>query len=133
MEPVQEGPDSAPPQRSGSAKRQRGCIVPIRMLETEKLLAQAKAAAAGLTLGSYGRTVMLGDAGPRARHAPTINAELLAHALAQLRKAGSNLNQVAHVLNAGQAAGSRETTEAVAGVNLAVRQILDLLGRVEPS
>ena len=58
-----------------------------------------------------------------------MNAELLAHAVAQLNKAGSNLNQIARILNAGQAAGSREAFEALADTRAAVVRILDIVGR----
>lgn len=119
------------PKRSGSEKRQRGVPVSVRFSPTERAALDAKARAAGLSIGSYLRAAGLGDAGPRARRAPTVNAELLAHALAGLNKAGSNLNQVAHVLNAGRAAGARASTEAVAELLAVVMQIKDALGRTE--
>jgi hypothetical protein len=54
---------------------------------------------------------------------------LLAHAVAQLNKAGSNLNQIARILNAGGAAGSKETADALADTRAAVVLILDAVGR----
>ena len=55
--------------------------------------------------------------------------ELLAHAVAQLNKAGSNLNQIARILNAGQALGGSEAIEALRDTRSAVVQILDIVGR----
>jgi hypothetical protein len=45
---------------------------------------------------------MLGTPGPRAKRSPPVNAEALGRATAALNKVGSNLNQVAHRLNAGE-------------------------------
>lgn len=120
-----------PPSRSGSQKRARTKTWQIAMTPAEYATGLAKAAAAGLSPSSYGRAVLLGDAGIRARRAPTVNAELLAHALAGLNKVGSNLNQIAHTLNAGHAAGARESAEALAEVRAVVMQIKDALGRAD--
>lgn len=108
--------------RSGSEKRQRSAPVSVRFLDDERAIAKARAAEAGLSLASYLRAAGIGDPGIRAQRAPTVNAEAIAHATAALNKVGSNLNQIARVLNAGQAAGSAETLQAVAEV----REILAL-------
>ena len=60
---------------------------------------QAKAAEAGLSVASFLRASALGDAGPRARRAPTVEKELLGAAIAALNKVGSNVNQIARALN----------------------------------
>jgi hypothetical protein len=41
----------------------------------------------------------------------------------------SNLNQIARILNAGQAIGSREAVDALRDTRAAVVQILDIVGR----
>jgi len=117
------------PLRSGSQKRQRVKSFQIALTDEEFVVVRERAAAAGLSQSSYGRTLLLGAPGPRSRRSPPLNAELLAHAVAQLNKAGSNLNQIARVLNAGQAAGAREAAEALAKTREAVVQILDIVGR----
>jgi hypothetical protein len=117
--------------RSGSQKRQRIKSLQIAMTAEEFTVMRERAAVAGLSPSSYGRAVVLGTPGPRARRSPPLNAELLAHAVAQLNKAASNLNQIARILNAGQAAGRRETEDAVAETRLAVARILDSVGRKE--
>ena len=118
---------SAP--RSGSQKRQRVKSLQIALTPEEFTVACERAAAAGLSPSSYGRALLLGAPGPRARRSPPLNAELLAHAVAQLNKAGSNLNQIARILNSGQAVGSREAVDALKDTRAAVVQILDIVGR----
>lgn len=110
--------------RSGSEKRQRGKgAVLVRLLPTERAEVETKAARAGLSLAAYGRAAMLdGDPGIRAQRAPTLNAEAIAQATAALNKVGSNLNQIARVLNAGQAAGRTDAEQTLAEV----REILAL-------
>lgn len=124
-------PGSAAPaaKRSGSQKRERSKTWQIAMTPDEYLAALAKAQASGLTPSSYGRAVLLGSAGLRAKRAPPINAELLAHAVAQLNRIGSNVNQIAHILNAGRAAGAQDSTETLALVRAAVVQVLEATGR----
>jgi hypothetical protein len=117
------------PPRSGSQKRQRVKSLQIALTPEEFIVASERAAAAGLSPSSYGRALLLGAPGPRARRSPPLNAELLAHAVAQLNKAGSNLNQIARILNSGQAVGGREALEALTDTRAAVVQILDLVGR----
>jgi len=82
-----------------------------------------------MSLASFMRTCALGDAGPRARRSPPVNAELLAYAVSALNKTGSNLNQIAHRLNAAQAVGSLECVAALADTRSAVLRILEIVGR----
>lgn len=122
----------APPllqKRSGSNKRQRAVAISVRLLPAERIEVEERAREAGLSVGSYLRASALGSAGPRARRSPPVNAEALARAVAQLNKAGSNLNQIARVLNAGQSAGFKETLAALAETRAAVSRILDIVGR----
>lgn len=121
---------TAPGQRrSGSEKRQRGAPVSLRFLDDERAIAKARAREAGLSLAAYGRAAMLGDAGIRARRAPTVNAVLLAQAIAALNKTGSNLNQIARVLNAGHAAGSAETLRALDELRAVLALFREATGR----
>ncbi len=70
--------------------------------ETESAQLEARAAKAGLSVSSYMRAAALGDAGPRARRAPTIEKKILGAAIAELNKVGSNLNQIARAVNRGR-------------------------------
>ena len=118
--------------RSGSETRQRRGMS-IRLLPDEHAAISEKARAAGMSIASYIRACALGDAGPRARRSPPINAELLAHAVAALNKAGSNLNQIARVLNAARAVGSAEILAAAAATQAVMSAILELVGRTDRS
>jgi hypothetical protein len=121
-------PPPLPPRRSGSEKRQRRAVS-IRLLPDELAAIAERARAAGLSFAGYLRACALGSAGPRARRSPPINAELLAHAVAALNKVGSNLNQIARALNAGQAVGAQESIAALADTRSAVLRILEIVGR----
>jgi hypothetical protein len=104
-------------------------VVASRVSDDEYAALDVKARETGLSIGSYLRATALGAAGPRARRSPPINAELLAYAVAQLNRVGSNLNQITRTLNAAQAVGSEETRSAVAETREAVARILDIVGR----
>jgi hypothetical protein len=123
-------PDRRPPNRGAKGGRVR--LISFRADAAEFLVIDENARTAGMSRGSYLRACALGSPGPRARRAPHINAEALAYATAALNKVGSNLNQIAHVLNAG---GSATTTlecyRAIREVRQAVDQILELVGRKE--
>ena len=129
-----EAPASVPPplspRTSGSEKRQRRGYS-IRLLPDEHAAIVGKARAAGMSFASYMRACALGDAGPRARRSPTLNAELLAYAVAALNKIGSNLNQIARILNAAQAVGATECMAVLAEVRAAVVRILEIVGRAD--
>lgn len=87
--------------RSGSQKRQRAKAVLVPLLSEERAAVEERAATAGLSLAAFGRSCMLGDAGPRARKRAPVDRELLARTNADLNRVGSNLNQIARALNAG--------------------------------
>jgi Bacterial mobilisation protein (MobC) len=63
----------------------------------ERVIADAKQA--GLTRADYVHSRLGGKPGPRARRNPGADAVLLAKVLAQMGKAGSNLNQIARRMN----------------------------------
>jgi Bacterial mobilisation protein (MobC) len=116
--------------RSGSQKRQRQRKIGVNCDNAEFLAIDHKARTAGVSLASYLRTCALGSPGPRAKRSPPVNAEALANATAALNKAGSNLNQIARVLNASRvtvAAG--EYLAVLKDVRSALDQILEIVGR----
>lgn len=118
--------------RSGSQKRQRSKPLQIAMTPDERAKVEAMATAAGFTLSSYGRAVLLGTPGPRARRAPTVNAQLFGHGIAALNRAGNVLNQFAHRLNAGGAVSlGGECVTALTEILEAARTIREAVGRKE--
>jgi hypothetical protein len=116
--------------RSGSRKRRRTRHIDVCCDDAEFVIIDDKARTAGMSRASYARAALLGCAGPRAQRAPTVNAEALAHATAALNKVGSNLNQIARILNA---AASKITADecfaALAEVRAAAARILEIVGR----
>jgi len=116
--------------RSGSQKRQRNHKIGVGCDAAEFVIIEHNAREAGMSLASYLRSCALGSPGPRARRSPPVNAEALAHATAALNKVGSNLNQIARVLNAGGATvTSHECFAALVEVRAAAKRILEVVGR----
>jgi hypothetical protein len=90
----------------------------------------AAAQTAGLTKGGYIRALVLGCPGPRSQRAPSVNALALAQATAALNKVGSNLNQIARVLNSGGAnLTTKEYLSALREVRAVLASILKIAGR----
>ncbi len=121
--------NSQPPQRrSGSEKRQRdkGGVL-VRLLPEERAAVEEKARDVGLSLASFFRACGLGAPGPRARRMPPVNAEVLGRAIAALNKVGSNLNQIAAILNAGGAVTTQECFAALAETRAAAAAIREIL------
>lgn len=124
--------DNPPPgdKRRSSQKRQRRNSLQIALTDAELAEVQERAQACGLSRSSYGRAAMLGEPGPRAQRSPTVNAVVLAKATAAINKAGSNLNQIAHALNAGVAVSiGPEHRSTLALLRAAATLILRLGGR----
>jgi hypothetical protein len=115
--------------RSGSQNRQRTESLQIALTPEEDAEVRAMATASGLSPSSYGRAVLLGTPGPRAKRAPTVHAQLLGHAIAALNRAGNVANQIAHRLNAAQAVGASETRVTLAEIRDAARAIREAVGR----
>ena len=116
--------------RSGSQKRQRRYKIAIACDEVEFIVIRERAQAAGMSRSSFSRASILGRPGPRSQRTPPINAEVLAKATAALNKAGSNLNQIAHVLNAAGARSTAGSFEAVlTEVRAAAADIREIVGR----
>ena len=114
----------------GSEKRRRGHKVDTRWDGIEHAFLAAAAQTAGLSKGGYIRALVLGCPGPRSQRAPSVNAVALAHATAALNKVGSNLNQIARVLNAGGAnVTTKEYLAALREVRAVLASMLRIVGR----
>jgi len=110
-------------------KRQRNCKTDTRWSPDEFSALNDRAQETGLSRNAYIRAAVLGTPGPRARRTPPVNAEALGRATVALNKAGNNLNQIAHVLNAGGSGlTSRECFAALAEVRAVLSRILEILG-----
>jgi hypothetical protein len=84
---------------------------------------------AGLSFGAFVRKTVVGAAGPRAKRCASVNKALFVKALADLGKAGSNLNQLAKVANTtGRPAGQGELAAMKSAVDEIKAAILKALG-----
>ena len=125
---------SAARRSSGSEKRRRVYKVDTRFDGIEHASLIAAAQATRLTKAGYIRALVLGCPGPRSQRAPSVNAQALAQATAALNKVGSNLNQIARILNAGGSVSlGHAAFAALTETRVAVAQILDVVGRKERS
>lgn len=128
--------------RSGSETRKKSIPVTTRYDEIEFAVLSDAASKAGLTLASYQRVQTL-QTEPRTRSTrrPSVERELLAKLLGQigavkgeLGKSGSNLNQIAHAANLGDAdrfdlgEAIRENRHAVAENRFLSREIMKAIG-----
>lgn len=116
---------------SGSEKRRRVHKVDTRFDGIEHASLIAAAQAARLTKAGYIRSLVLGGCpGPRSQRAPSVNAQALAQATGALHKVGSNLNQIARVLNSGGAnVTTREYLAALRELRAVLACILTIVGR----
>ena len=78
-------------------------VVCVRLSEPERHALGEAAEAAGLTLSGYVRRVLLDAPALRKARRPPVEKAELARLVAHIGKVGSNLNQLAHVANAGYA------------------------------
>jgi len=85
---------------SGSQKRQLTARIAVNCTPKQKAGIVAKCAA-GYSPSAFVLNILLGLPLPERRH-PDVDTQLLAKVLAELGKIGSNINQIAHHLNAGR-------------------------------
>ena len=115
--------------RSGTETRQRGKLLQIRVTAAELAEIEAQAEAAELTSASYARSVLLSAPAPRARRRPAVQTQEVARLLGELGKVGSNLNQIAHAVNTGQAIAPNVLADAIDDVRAMRDACLAALGR----
>jgi hypothetical protein len=115
--------------RSGSKTRQRVKGITTTLTPAEYDAIKERASNAGLSAGAYLRACALGDKGPRSKRTPPIHGPLLAQAITALNRAGNNINQIAHHLNAGGHPTSAEIAEARAELSECIKAFMKSLGR----
>jgi hypothetical protein len=129
-------PDSAKApalKASGSQNRKRNRRWQIALDEQEEAAALERAANAELSKMAYGRALLLGSPGPRAKRKPHVHKQLMSDSLADLNRSANVLNQFLPFLHAGRAITlGRECSEALAANRRAADAILEALGRKEP-
>jgi hypothetical protein len=87
--------------RSGSENRKRTSPVPVRYLPEERAEVEAKAEAAGMSIGGFIRARTLMEPKTRARRAPTVEKLLLIRLKAELNRVGGHIYQLVRHMNFG--------------------------------
>ncbi len=119
---------AAPKPRKKSQKRQRSAQLKTPMTPAEKAKAAALAADAGMTVGAWSRTKLLGSPGPRSQRRMPADAKALREIIGHLGRVGNNLNQVAYRLNTGDAPDLPELRHALADYATVRNAIFEILG-----
>lgn len=88
--------------RSGTEKRQRGVLNTFRSSKEERDEMHANAAAAGLSFGSFMRSLGVIHPRTRAVHRPSPDTQLIAQLMAQVGRIGGNLAQFLKLANRGE-------------------------------
>lgn len=106
-------------------------MLTFRIDALERAEIDAAARASGLTRGSYIRTALLKTMHTRTRRKPSIEVELLASLLGQVRKAGSNIYQILRQVHFGETLLGEELREAARRTDEAATAILEAMGRAK--
>jgi hypothetical protein len=114
---------------SGSERRQRTAHLMVRLTLAERGVLDAAAARAGLSLVGYARSVLLSAPPVRQARRPPVEKAELVRLLGAVGKLGSNVNQIARVLNADGSVASPLFAEASADVAVMRAAIMQALGR----
>ena len=110
-------------------KLRRTSHITIRLSKEERALLDDRAARAGLMCGSYVRRAALGGSPPRQVRRPPIERAELARLLGHLGHIGSNINQIARVLNGGSEADLHALDDGLAALMTMRDAVLHALGR----
>ena len=103
----------------------------LRATAAEKTEIESRAERAGLSVSGYLRAVVFGKdtPQPRAARRPPVEKETLVRLLAELGKVGSNVNQIAHAMNAGKITDHPALALLAVEVREIRRQLKNALGR----
>jgi hypothetical protein len=113
--------------RSGSEKRARGCIIKLRAKADERAEMRANAAAAGLSLSSFLRSLAITSPRTRAVRRPPPDAKLLSQAMGRLGIYASNAHQLLKLANRGELVYVEDLAEASKKLDAAADELLKVL------
>jgi hypothetical protein len=128
---VKDGPPpraTRPPRRRSDKRRAQDRIT-FRVLPAERAEIEADAGAAERTLGSYIRSRLLAATATPPRRRPSLEAALLTRILAELKREGNNINQIALHANTGGLLEAGELRAMQVRHDRAIVVVLDALGR----
>jgi hypothetical protein len=114
---------------SGSETRHRTNHLKLRLTDDERSTLDAAAERAGLSLSGWARSTLLNAPPVRQARRPPIERAELHLLLSQLGKLGSNVNQIARVLNGGGEAEPPALAGSRADIAMMRAAIMMALGR----
>lgn len=114
--------------RPGSETRKRQQRIAPRVTDEEFAEIDAKAEAAGLSVSSYAREVLLENARTRSRRRPRADVAILSRACGELNRIGSNLNQIARAVNASEPWSHDELNRTLAQLRDALQDVRAAMG-----
>jgi hypothetical protein len=114
--------------RNGSETRRRGQRIAPRVTPEEYAEVDAKAEAAGLTVSSYARQVLLESVKTRSRRRPRADVATLARFCGELNRIGGNINQIARAVNLGELPCGADITQATGELREALRLVRVAMG-----
>ncbi len=112
-----------------SETRQRQRRFQIRILESEYAELARLAEREGVTIATYIRSKTLTAPTTRAVRRPVVEQAVLSQLVAQLRRVGSNLNQIARGINQGEAVTQGEIQAALAEHRQILAAVIVATGR----
>jgi uncharacterized protein (DUF1778 family) len=115
--------------RSGSEKRARGGLISFRVAPQERAALDEAAARAGLSLGSYIRTVVIAAPRTRSTRRPSVEVQAVTRLQAEMNRVGGNIHQILRRVNFGETPVAAEFREALTGYREVIAAILAVLGR----
>lgn len=115
--------------KSGTEKRQRNKVLQVRLTDAEFAQIEAMADRAELTPASFARSILLDAPAPRAKRRPAVDTAQVAKMLGELGKIGSNINQIAHQINAGTGTSSHAIESALRDLSEIRTACMEALGR----
>lgn len=115
------------PKRSGSEKRQRQPRIIFRVSVEERAEMQANAAAVGLSLGSYLRSLAIASPRTRSVRRPSPDMKLLTQAMGRLGIYASNAHQLLKLANRGEIVFVDDLADASRKLDEAADELLKVI------
>lgn len=113
----------------GSEARQKSKVIGVRVYELEKFEIEERANAAGLSVPSFIRQVVLEEIAitRKRKGPPPLDVKLLGSAVGQLGKIGNNLNQIAKRMNEGGGVGLDRIFTTLEQLNLTMQDLIQAI------
>jgi hypothetical protein len=115
--------------KSGSETRARKIILPVRLTAQEHATITAKAEAANLSAGGFLRACGLGRVTPGTKRRAPADKAILERAIAELRRVGNNINQIARAANMNEPMDSVRLDHALKDYEITLHQFRKANGR----